>query len=265
MTHFVTVATGSTDQAMALTESFALLGAHCLNLGEGKAYPAHGTKVVLLREYLAALAESDIVCYIDAFDVVLLRDLEDFENAFRHIGSAIVFYGESYFTYKRNWLRRRIARRKLPSNAVQTEYRFLNAGCFVGYAAALRKFLHALPVDAQTPCDQTPMVDYWIQHSDELTLDYNHLLFTGTGGREGFEAQDFVFAGGMVNNALTGTLPFFAHFPGKNWVGMNRFLESWNVLRHRRPVTAEDQRRYQSDFASSRKRMMKTRSFGIEK
>mgnify|MGYP001570236191 CR=1 FL=1 len=256
MVHFVTVATGDREQAAGLMESFARFGVSCVNLGAEKAYPAHGTKVVLLREFLADKPELEIICYVDAFDVLLIRDPIGIETAFEALKAEIVFYAEGYFTYKRNRFCRFRAKRRLPSRFwTNTEYRYLNAGCIVGYAGPLRNFLAALPVGAHTPCDQTPMVDYWIKNPSKLALDFQQTLFTGTGGREGFEKEDFDFDSRSIRNRLTDTQPFFVHFPGKNWVGMNSFLDSWGALRFRRRLEQIDMIRYQNNLKNNTRRL----------
>lgn len=245
MIHYVTVATGNTDRAQAIIQSFAHFHTLLVNLGENRDYPGHGTKVVLLREFLRDANDADLVCYVDAFDVLLIRDPSGLPALFQSLRKEILFYAEAYFTYKRNKIKKWFVKRKLPSRQHrELIYPFLNAGCFVGYARPMREFLNALPIHAATPCDQTPMVDFWIKHPDKIALDYQQQIFSGTGGREGFEESDFEFKHSGVKNRLTGSEPYFAHFPGKNWVGMNRFLGEWGKVAYRSSIDDRDTARF---------------------
>jgi hypothetical protein len=50
---------------------------------------------------------------------------------------------------------------------------------------------------------------------------------------------------------------FFAYFPGKNWVGMNSFLEYWKQIAYRPLLEAVDRARYQKNLESNKKRIKK--------
>lgn len=240
---FVTVATRSSPHFEACC---ARVGLEVTTLGLGGDYPGHGAKIHYLLDFLEGLPEGELVCYCDAYDVLWLRNPRGFEETFAALGQQMVISCEQYFyhqTWDKLWCRLRYPLCK----GRFARYRYLNAGCFAGYAGPLRRILGQLGVERHTRCDQIPLTRLFLSGQEAIGLDYNQQLFGATGGREGYEELDFALEGGEVVNRHTGERPYLLHFPGKNVVGYNRVLKALGWDLQPLPEGPEDHLRYERD------------------
>lgn len=248
---FVTVATEEDERFERLLGSCRHFGVNLVNLGKNRCYLGHGTKIVLLIEYLKTLDPGEIVVFTDAYDVLYVRDPGDLEVTFSAFDHPLVFSAEQNFAYAdydaslerkltrfRYWLK--YPRGKLPF----TRYRFLHAGCFIGHAGHTLRVLGQLDVDETHMCDQTVLHEHFLQSPNDMVLDYAHRIFTNTAGRDGLEGLDFSIVGMGVRNNNTMTFPYIIHFPGRNLVGYNKIVEQLPHLGPPLPIAVQDLRRY---------------------
>lgn len=130
----VTVATQSEAYFPYLLKSCARFRAQLDVLGWGQKWRGFTWRSHLLVDYLNKLDDDEIVCVIDAYDVLLLRPLDELEQAFREFHARtryeIVAGCEtaSSFTHglHMKWL----------FGTCRNKY--VNAGTYVGFARALR-------------------------------------------------------------------------------------------------------------------------------
>jgi len=157
-----------------------------INLGLGKRYVDTFSKFEALREFLAkkkSLKDSDVVCFVDGYDVVQRRtDLDDFVTLFKEFGADLVFGAETH-CWPSPWM----AHLFEPS---PTKYKYPNCGTYVGYVWAVKRMLnwdeYRLAFD-----DQGLVHDFYLNSgrkegtspsvSVRLAMDYHQTLFqTGT-------------------------------------------------------------------------------------
>jgi len=126
----VTVATHSERYFPYLLESCKRVGAKIDVLGWGQPWRGFMMKYDLLGEYLRGIPDDEIVCVIDAYDVVLLEPLGKLEAIFRKTGARIA-----------------VARDCTP-NVPWAQYIFgkckgllINAGTYMGHAGDMRKMV----------------------------------------------------------------------------------------------------------------------------
>lgn len=126
----VTVATHSERYFPYLLESCKRVGAKLDILGWQQPWRGFMMKYDLLKEYLSNITDDEIVCVIDAYDVILLEPLNKLEAVFRETGTRIavaldcnpnVFYAQYIFGKCKGFL--------------------INAGTYIGYAGDLRKMV----------------------------------------------------------------------------------------------------------------------------
>jgi len=130
----VTVATQSEAYFPYLLKSCARFRAQLDVLGWGKKWQGFTWRSHLLADYLNQLDDDEIVCVIDAYDVLLLRPLDELEQAFREFHARTQYEivagceTQSSFTHglQMKWL------------FGTCRNKFLNAGTYVGFARALR-------------------------------------------------------------------------------------------------------------------------------
>jgi hypothetical protein len=146
-----------------------------VNLGLGKRYVDTFSKFEALGEWIGSRKDTDIVIFVDGYDVVQKReDLDAFVDEFLKFDSDIVFGAETY-CWPSPWMAR-----LFPPGP--TKYRFPNCGTYVGYARAIKKMLewdeYRLTFD-----DQGLVHDFYLRvgNSVRVAMDHHQVLFqTGT-------------------------------------------------------------------------------------
>lgn len=96
---FVTVATESKSYFPWFVESCKRNGIRPDILGWNEPWKGLGMKIELLKKYLEKLPESEIVCFLDSYDLIVLRDEKAFLNTYINIrdreGKPFVFGSDS--------------------------------------------------------------------------------------------------------------------------------------------------------------------------
>lgn len=129
----VAVATKSERYFPCLVESCKRHGARLDVLGWGKPWSGFMMKYDLLKEYLVGVPDSEIVCVIDAYDVVLLEPLDKLEGIFRSTGARISVAKDKCA----NWFNSFFMFGKC-------RHKPINAGTYIGYAADLRRMVYEI-------------------------------------------------------------------------------------------------------------------------
>lgn len=147
-----------------------------INLGLGKRYVDTFSKFEALREWLRRgdLKDSDVVCFVDGYDVVQRRtDLEEFVTKFKEFGADLVFGAETN-CWPSPWMAHLFG----PS---PTKYKYPNCGTYVGYVWAIKRMLN-WDEYRQAFDDQGLVHDFYLNVKDvRIALDYRQTLFqTGT-------------------------------------------------------------------------------------
>jgi len=173
-----------------------------VNLGLGKRYVDTFSKFEALSAFLAEkpLQDSDVVCFVDGYDVVQKRtDLDVFVEKFKEFGADLVFGAETY-CWPSPWMAHLFG----PS---PTKYKYPNCGTYVGYVWAIKRMLN-WDEYRQAYDDQGLVHDFYLNVKDvRVALDYHQMLFqTGT----------FV-----PWSELDKTQAWFVHFNGKSHLSLD--------------------------------------------
>lgn len=170
-----------------------------VNLGLGKRYVDTFSKFEALREWIKDKKDSDILVFVDGYDVVQKRtDLEAFLERFKEFNADLVFGAETNC-----WPSAWMAHLFPPS---ETKYKYPNCGTYVGYAWAIRKMIE-WDVYRMAFDDQGLVHDFYLNVKGvRIALDYRQTLFqTGT----------FV-----PWSELDESHAWFVHFNGKSHLGV---------------------------------------------
>lgn len=168
----VTIATSLTPQANRLIQSLSTSGIDLHLLALGCKWQGFGNKVFWLREYFKVLEASyssdPIVLFVDAYDVVNLASAEEILAKFKSLDTRVVVGAE-----KSCWPRAEDACRFPNQNE---KYKFLNAGCVMGYRSDLAKIINTF---ALTPADseQGAWTKYFLENPGSIKIDYGGSLF----------------------------------------------------------------------------------------
>jgi hypothetical protein len=145
-----------------------------INLGLGKRYVDTFSKFEALREWVKDRKDSEVICFVDGYDVVQRRtDLDAFVERFKEFGADLVFGAETY-CWPSPWMAHLFG----PS---ETKYKYPNCGTYVGYVWAVKRMLE-WDEYRQTFDDQGLVHDFYLNVKDvRASMDHHQVLFqTGT-------------------------------------------------------------------------------------
>jgi hypothetical protein len=133
----VTVATASEFYFPWLKQSCERYNQELVVLGWGEKWQGFTWRFKLILDYIKSLPPDEIVCFIDGYDVILLRSLAELESTFKKIISytdnKILIAYEDIKT-----LRNKISSMMLFGRCQDTA---INAGTYIGYAKDLNNIL----------------------------------------------------------------------------------------------------------------------------
>jgi len=213
----VTAATEDTDGLKRLRESASRYGVPLKVLGLEKSWtggevsrlenPGGGQKINLLKPYLQELDDDDILVFVDGYDVVFTGAIESALEAFRNnFSEDVVFSAE-----KSCWPDSGLAN-SYPE--VDSEYRFLNSGTFIGKVSELKKITEEGIQD--TDDDQRYYTKKLLSGQYSMQLDSSCLIFqTIEAAWDDIEYMHKTEDGrGDLINKVFGTRPTMVHGNG---------------------------------------------------
>lgn len=169
-------------------------------------------KISYMYEAIMDIPDNDIICFIDGFDMIALANESEIIEKFLNINCDLIFGAEAscYPGF---------AKPGYPNLNNRTVYKYLNAGCYIGYRSAVWKFLNWKTLDEiEEYClygsDQFYLHEYFKYNYKKgiVTLDYGETIFQNM---HLIPWSDFmIHKGRMVNKALD-TQPCFIHFNGE--------------------------------------------------
>ena len=158
-----------------------------INLGLGKRYIDTFSKFEALREWVKDRKDSDILCFVDGYDVVQRRtDLGEFVARFKEFNADLVFGAETY-CWPSPWMAHLFPKVQ-GRDGRPVPYRFPNCGTYVGYVWAIKRMLEWDDY-RQTFDDQGLVHDFYlnacqrhgVSDSVRVAMDHHQVLFqTGT-------------------------------------------------------------------------------------
>jgi len=197
------IVTHGTDES-----KMAYLNAPVKNLAT-RPWSGFKDKLVAMNEFLATLPPTDIVCFVDGYDVTcFLEDNTEVLEKFKAFGVDVLFSAE---TSCYPWSH---VQPLYPSTS--SIYRYLNSGGYMGYVAALQQVL-SRDMSA-SPCDQGYMTYYYLNHVHDknatfkMDLDRGCVIFQTA---YAIPWSHFLMKDGRLHNKVTKTQPCFLHYNGQ--------------------------------------------------
>jgi hypothetical protein len=230
---FVTVASAHKPELRYLLDSCDHFGIQMDLVGMGRPFLGNGTKIVYLREYFERLDPQEIVCFTDAYDSFFVKSVDTLEADFKARNQPFVLTAEDNFYFRLTSLKmaamNRIIRWKYPkSGSRYAPYRFLNSGGFIGYAGHILRVLNQFDIDKTTYSDQPWFHMHFVNHPEDMALDYNHDFFA-IYGKYATKSSFAVNNDHLVNNQ-TGSSPYIFHFPGFVHRGLSDFSSQFSFM-----------------------------------
>jgi hypothetical protein len=171
----VTVATHSDVYFPFLLESCARYNAHINVLGWNQKWAGYIWKFLLVKDFVNALPNDEIVCFVDAYDVILTRPLEEFEKAFKSLSSINkvgLVVGCDHFANSFYSLINKFVFGKCHNKP-------LNSGTYIGYVKNIKEMINeVLPKSTELFAnDQIALTSYCKQNPRNVYIDCDNLLF----------------------------------------------------------------------------------------
>jgi hypothetical protein len=171
----VTVATHSQSYFPFLLESCKRYGAELVVLGFNQPWRGYNQKNILMKDYLGTQASDEIVCFIDAYDVLLLRPLEDLEAFFVNFnkitGARIIVGCDQTATGNIGLISR------LYFGACDNKY--VNSGTYIGYAADLLDMMTFIfkEISDDVQSDDQIMIRKYCSATKSVHIDCDRIFF----------------------------------------------------------------------------------------
>ena len=170
-------------------------------LGGDMSGPGGGQKINLLKKHLDQLDPSDLVLFVDGYDVIIHDDLQTIHDRFLDFDCDVLFAAE-----KNIWPDETIAA-AFPKPEVG--YRYLNSGCFIGYVDALRSIVEEVDPSSD---DQLYYQMAFLGCTEYVCkLDHEHYIFSCISG-----LSDYILVrpNGQLLNSETMCCPCILHGNG---------------------------------------------------
>lgn len=174
-------------------------------LGLGTPFLGFTDKLIQVQKYLEKLPDNDVVLFVDAYDVVVLKSPEVIYSTFLAMNAPFVISADRIC-----WPYHHLASEYPPS---PTSFRYINAGSYIGYVGYIKELFKELAPLIPEEDDQGLMTKHFLRHPEKYTLDYHGKLFLPTAGLSS-EDLEIDKQNKTVRSVETGTTPCILHGNG---------------------------------------------------
>jgi hypothetical protein len=189
-------------------------------------------KILMMKHCVESLPDDTIVCFIDAYDVLCFADIQEIETKFKEYGCDIVFSSELNCYPIENQERYDFIEYSLFEQheegldvcPIQTNYKYLNSGGYIGYAGAMKRLFtwkteEEMARIIELGGDQNYFTQYYLEYGantdpkmgPRVCVDAHQRIFQSL---YKVDLADFAFFRGRFYNHVLSTYPCFVHFNG---------------------------------------------------
>ena len=212
--HIITVATKPGGYLKWLEQSCKRNGTNLIILGMGSEWQGYITKYILMNEYLNKIPEEDIICFVDAYDVIMLQHIDILRKKF-------IEYTENT-DYKLICAADCTKKTDFLTSIWVTWYynirkdqdTIINSGTYIGYAGYInlmyQNMIEIYKSNNLLSDDQFLLNKFYIDHKNEILIDKNNKFFLCEGLQSIIhtkkDSDDFVFIHRPANNEMISVL-----------------------------------------------------------
>ena len=177
-------------------------------IGKGDVWNGWKTIMNAMFKKLSKLPENQLVCKMDAFDVLVTAPPNEFLEKWSKFKTPIVVGAESckavfpvagdYYEYH-------------ALDCSKMDYPYFNAGCIIGYAGPLAAF-YKWALDNDYSDDQVALINYANKFPEKVGLDHQQEIIANVTIFDNLDLENE-----RVYNSKTDTWPIFIHIPGYTW------------------------------------------------
>lgn len=180
-------------------------------------YFGNGTKLLRLRDYLNTLPDDDVVMFVDAFDVLIIKDKGTILKKFLSMDAPFVMSAEkNCFPFPE-------CAKLYPDSPFP--FKFINSGCFIGYVATMKQWLKELEPFQLDASDQGQITLHYLYKNRSFVIDDACELFLSL-----YQVTDDEVVidenERTVHCLPTGTEPAVIHANGSSFGIWNRVYDS---------------------------------------
>jgi hypothetical protein len=232
MLHIYTYST-SPEKANYLFKSAEFHGVKITNLSKTNIFVDFKQRLQAMKEEFERLPSNDIVCFIDAYDVIVNSGEKEMLERFLASGCDLLYGAET------NLFPDSIPRESYPES--HTPFRFLNAGCYIGYVHAVCKMLSW---GSYTTNDQEYANLYFLEknkeHNVKLDKDSKFVL-----NMTGVPWNALILQNGLSYFTQTKNAPCFLHFNGMSFMDIQK-----DYILHENKLLFDYHKVYDTTFAA---------------
>ena len=224
MFHIFTI--GSDESKMTQLKESAEISMTKINYIVTGSWNGYVDKIITMMNLLKDIPDDDIVCFIDAYDVLSFSGQAEILSKFKEYNCKLVLSGElTCYPDKYQGRYNEIY-------AIKTDYippsnfKYVNSGGYIGYKKAIMELLLWKPLEeihiiCEKGGDQNYFSEYYLEYGLDndkgLKIDVGQQLFQSMNKTE---FGDFEFINGRLHNKILNNFPCFAHFNGFNMYNM---------------------------------------------
>ncbi len=210
MLHIITIATDKSKVADLLAS--AAVYNTSIEVIYKETWNGYIDKIKAMKDILQKFNPDDILCFVDAYDVLCTASPEKIMKAYNNFNSPLIFSTEL------NCFPPHLQSRYDPLPNGPTRSKYVNSGGYIGRVDAIKEFLSWMPMEdidrmCQVGGDQTYFAEYYLSFPNKVTLDYKqeifqNMFFVGW--------SEMLFVNSRVYNKTLQTSPCFLHFNGQS-------------------------------------------------
>jgi hypothetical protein len=223
MIHFVTVYTDKEKLKYFLKTN---LDIHCIHVDWKGFYD----KIESVYKYIQNLPDDDIICYVDSYDMLSYANEDEILQKFKDydcdllLSSELCCYPSQY---------KRAYDYYYSIYPVETNFKYVNAGAYIGYKHAIMDLFHWKPMDDikhicfnEYGSDQNYFNLYFLYNYEKcIKMDIYQKIFQSM---YKVDFTDFEFRNGRLYNKCLETYPCFTHFNGFGvWDMQLKHIHTW--------------------------------------
>lgn len=210
--HIVTVATESKYYFPYLKESCRRHGKELDVLGWGEKWEGFNWRYIKMIDYLKSKPLNDIVCFMDGYDVLCVRDLDEMEEVFKTIqkrtNCKIVVSQDISIQYIVNFFA------ELKFGKCQNMK--INAGLYMGYVEDVLHIIENIyNLNPKNDADDQILMTKYCNMNNDIYIDKDKELFLSIGYSLNNIDSQFDYDNGVV---YQGSRPFFIHAPSYGYL-----------------------------------------------
>jgi hypothetical protein len=217
-TYIVTIATEDKYYLPYLKKTCKKYGSELIILAYGEKWQGFNWRNKLVLNFLNKLNNDDIVCVIDGYDVICVRNLDQFANSFIKIKNKYnckIIVGEHNFVKNNSYYLKNFIHSLYFGNC---KNKFICAGTYCGYVSDLIDYIKNIQYidDSNKADDQKLLTKYCKLNPDSIYIDTNGELFVSLENK--YKNIDDNFTYKNNNIYFNEYQPFFIHGPGETYL-----------------------------------------------